>query len=69
MTVNGELPVYTADEVLLGKQDASDQIVIIGGGLVGCETALWLAQQGKKVSVVESSSGKNRDRLYRLQRK
>ena len=58
MTVNGELPVYTADEVLLGKQDASDQIVIIGGGLVGCETALWLAQQGKKVSVVESSSGK-----------
>lgn len=53
MTVNGELPVYTADEVLLGKQDASDQIVIIGGGLVGCETALWLAQQGKKVSVVE----------------
>ena len=53
MTVNGELPVYTADEVLLGKQDASDQIVIIGGGLVGFETALWLAQQGKKVSVVE----------------
>ena len=53
MTVNGELPVYTADEVLLGKQDASDQVVIIGGGLVGCETALWLAQRGKKVSVVE----------------
>lgn len=53
MTGNGELPVYTADEVLLGKQDASDQIVIIGGGLVGFETALWLAQQGKKVSVVE----------------
>ncbi len=26
---------------------------MIGGGLVGCETALWLAQQGKKVSVVE----------------
>jgi 2-enoate reductase len=28
-------------------------IVMIGGGLVGCETALWLAQQGKEVTVVE----------------
>ena len=26
---------------------------MIGGGLVGCETGLWLAEQGKKVSVVE----------------
>ena len=26
---------------------------MIGGGLVGCETALWLAQQGKEVTVVE----------------
>ena len=24
-----------------------------GGGLVGCETALWLAQMGKDVTVVE----------------
>ena len=26
---------------------------MIGGGLVGCETGLWLAKQGKKVTVVE----------------
>ena len=28
-------------------------MVIIGAGLVGCETALYLAQQGKKVTAVE----------------
>ena len=28
--------------------------VIVGGGLVGCETALWLAQEGKKVTIVEA---------------
>lgn len=26
---------------------------MIGGGLVGCETALWLKQQGKEVTIVE----------------
>lgn len=45
----------TADQVLLGKAEAKDEVVIVGGGLVGCETALWLAQQGKKVAVVEIS--------------
>lgn len=25
-----------------------------GGGLVGCETALWLAQNGKDVTIVEA---------------
>jgi len=27
---------------------------MVGGGLVGCETALYLAKQGKKVTIVES---------------
>ena len=26
---------------------------MIGGGLIGCETALYLAQQGKKATIVE----------------
>lgn len=51
--VEGELPVHCADEVLLNPETAKQNIVIIGGGLVGCETGLWLAQQGKKVTVVE----------------
>ena len=28
--------------------------MVIGGGLVGCETALWLAGQGKQVTIVEA---------------
>ncbi len=49
----GKNHIFTATDVLSGKYKAGDNIVVIGGGLVGCETALWLAQQGKKVSVVE----------------
>lgn len=46
--------VFTASQVLLGEKDSGDTTVIIGGGLVGCETALWLARQGKKVTIVEA---------------
>lgn len=46
--------VFTASEVLLGQKDTKDTAVVIGGGLVGCETALWLAKQGKKVTIVEA---------------
>ncbi|WP_432452790.1 FAD-dependent oxidoreductase [Agarivorans sp. QJM3NY_29] len=45
--------VYSAEDVLLGHQDPGQSTLIIGGGLVGCETALWLADQGKQVSLVE----------------
>lgn len=46
--------VYTAAQVLLGEKDCGDSAVIVGGGLVGCETALWLAQKGKRVTIVEA---------------
>jgi 2-enoate reductase len=46
--------VYTAAQVLLKEKDCGESTVIIGGGLVGCETALWLKQQGKKVTIVET---------------
>lgn len=52
-TFGGDKPVTTADDVLLGRAGTGDSVLIIGGGLVGCETALWLAEQGKKVAVVE----------------
>lgn len=29
-------------------------MVIIEGGLVSCEAALWLASQGKRVTIVEA---------------
>ncbi len=45
--------VANAIDLLLGKKKAGSKVVVVGGGLTGCETALWLAQQGKKVSIVE----------------
>ncbi len=45
--------VYTAEKVLLEQVNPGNDIAIIGGGLVGCETALWLKQQGKNVKIVE----------------
>lgn len=45
--------VATAPQVLMGIKEPGDRAIVIGGGLVGCETAIWLAQQGKKVTVVE----------------
>ncbi|MCL2111837.1 MAG: NAD(P)/FAD-dependent oxidoreductase [Clostridiales bacterium] len=32
---------------------AAESVAVIGGGLIGCETALMLAEQGKKVTVLE----------------
>ena len=37
----------------LGKKKAGNTVIIAGGGLVGCEAALCLAQEGKKVTIVE----------------
>lgn len=57
LTIPGSDKVYTAEEVLLGKKDVGNSTIIIGGGLVGCETALWLVNQGKKVTIVELQDG------------
>lgn len=46
--------VYPAAQVLTGEKDCGDTTVVVGGGLVGCETALWLAEQGKSVTIVEA---------------
>jgi len=45
--------LVSATDVLLGKREAGKFVVVIGGGLVGCETALYLAQKGKKLTLVE----------------
>lgn len=44
--------VVTAKEALNGAK-VGNSVVIIGGGLVGCETAEYLAAQGKNVTIVE----------------
>lgn len=48
--------VYTAVELLNDIKKAGENIVVIGGGLIGCETALWLHQQGRNVTIVETQS-------------
>ena len=42
-----------ADSLVDAGDSIGKKIVIIGGGLVGCETALHLAQTGRDVTVVE----------------
>jgi len=45
--------VVTDSDLLLGNKEAGGKAVVVGGGMVGCEVALWLAQQGKGVTIVE----------------
>jgi len=45
--------VVTADKVILGAKEVGEKIAIIGGGRVGCETAWFLAEKGKKVTIIE----------------
>jgi len=43
----------TAFDVLTGKAEVGDKVVVIGGGGVGCDVAAELANEGKKVTIVE----------------
>ncbi len=45
--------VATAIDVLLGKAGPGEHPIVAGGGAVGAEVALYLAQQGKDVTLVE----------------
>ena len=45
--------VCDAWKILAGEQDVSGRVAVIGAGLVGCETAEYLATQGCQVSLVE----------------
>ena len=53
--------VCTAWDVLAGKADSGDNIVVIGGNAIGLETADFLATQRKKVEVVEALTHIGRD--------
>ena len=46
--------MLSAESVLNGKADVGKSTIVIGGGLVGCETALWLKKEkGVDATVVE----------------
>jgi 2-enoate reductase len=57
----------SAIDVLLGKHEVRDSVIMIGGGLTGCETALHLAGQGRKLTIVEILDAPVRD-LYSANR-
>ena len=46
--------VVTGDELLAGRRTLrGEHFVVLGGGLVGCEAADYLAQNGSRVEIVE----------------
>jgi 2-enoate reductase len=46
--------VTTAIDVLRGKTRVGQEVVVIGGNEIGAETAVYLAQMGKTVTIVRS---------------
>ena len=52
LPIPGVERAINAKEVLLGAETGKN-VVIIGGGSVGCETAEFLAAKGKKVAILE----------------
>jgi len=48
-----KVDVITASDLLLAKGKVSKSVLVIGGGLIGCETAVYLAQNGCQVTVIE----------------
>ncbi len=60
--------IVTAIDVLTGKAKVGQNVAIVGGGSIGCETAEFLHEKGKKVTVIETlpklaSDMGERDRL------
>ena len=45
--------VCTAVEILAGKLIDGHKVVVIGGGLIGCEVSLFLVNHGKEVTILE----------------
>ena len=53
LPVKGSELAIQAVDYLLGKQSVGENVVIVGGGLTGCEIAYELYLQGKKPVIVE----------------
>jgi len=59
--------VVQANDVIMGKVEAKGRVVVIGGRFIGMEVAIWLAEQGKEVSLVTLAGlGENGSKLERM---
>ncbi|VUT25510.1 MAG: FAD-dependent oxidoreductase [Candidatus Methanolliviera sp. GoM_oil] len=45
--------VVTAVDVLAGKVEVGEKVVVVGGGMIGCETSEFFAERGKSATIVE----------------
>jgi 2-enoate reductase len=50
--VNNKMVVNVID-LLLGRKECGKSVIVIGGGTVACEFALYVSQKGSKVTIVE----------------
>jgi len=64
-----EVNVVTAQDVLSGKARVGQNVVIIGGGMIGCETGHYLAEQGKTVTIIEILKRMASDMLFMTRRR
>ena len=46
--------VISGEDALLGRKPVGERVVVVGGGLVGCEIAYGYAKEGKTVTIVEA---------------
>ena len=56
--IDGE-NVFGAEEIYYATEKAGENVVILGGGLVGMELGLYLAMLGRRVSIVEMMDSPN----------
>jgi 2,4-dienoyl-CoA reductase-like NADH-dependent reductase (Old Yellow Enzyme family)/thioredoxin reductase len=61
--------VVTAQDVLSGKAKAGQNVVIIGGGMVGCETGHYLVEKGKTVTIIEILKRMANDMFFMARRR
>ena len=52
--VKGKEHALGACEVLLDPEKAKGRVLVVGGGLIGCEIAYWLSLKGREVWILEA---------------
>jgi len=63
----GSCPVFSPGEALSSPDKLGERVLIIGGGGIGAETADFLAEKGKEVTLVEMREGIALDLVGHLQ--